>query len=140
MVTRIDVEVGADATSSRVLIDGVPAGTRRVITAVQSAPTRHGVWIDGVRQFDVEVYLNGRLEAYVGARSPETEQSYEEFGPPPTERAPAYAVPPELQEPPEVDLSAPDPAPLPVRPRRWMADAWAGWPRGLPLPRTSAPR
>lgn len=76
MVTRIDVEVCGDG-SSHVLIDGALAGSRRVVTSTQPGPMRHGVWIDGVCQYDVEVYLNGRLDAQVGPRTQLLEGAYE---------------------------------------------------------------
>lgn len=142
MVTRIDVEVCPGATSSRVLIDGAPAGSRRVVTAVQSDPDRSGVWIDAVAQFEVEVYLNGRLEARVGPRSAETERRYEQLGPPPSER-PASPRPVELRAPDPVDRPEPveeaSADPVPTGSRRWSPAALAGWAREQSFARTLVP-
>ncbi|HLS41016.1 MAG TPA: hypothetical protein VK038_09670 [Ornithinicoccus sp.] len=134
MVTRIDVEVCPGATSSQVLIDGVPAGSRRVVTAVQSEPARAAVWIDGVAQFDVEVYLNGRLEARVGPRSADTERLYDDLGPPPTDRPtpdePPERSAPEAREQLAVERPAPPSHEVARSARRWTPAALAGWARG----------
>lgn len=144
MVTRIDIEVTGDGSSATVLIAGDPAGTRRVVTSVQSGPMRHAVWIDGECQYDVEVYLNGRLEAKVAPRTAFLEQAYDELGPPPSDdpgvHSPAQPEGAALRDsdvhPPSSDA---DLTLVPGTLRRWTLALRAGWLRDHPLPRFAPP-